>query len=59
MFNGAKFLTVALSLVMVGASTWAGEDRWRFIMTCDSRGTSVTGVNEIGLVYLPLVLRNN
>ncbi len=46
MFDGAKFLTFVLSLVIVSVSAFAGEDRWRFIMTCDSRGDSVTGVNE-------------
>ncbi|MBN2132122.1 MAG: metallophosphoesterase [Sedimentisphaerales bacterium] len=46
MLDGAKFLPFALSLVIVGASASAGADRWRFITTCDSRGGSVTGVNE-------------
>lgn len=52
MFDRAKLLTFALSLVIVGVSASAGEDRWRFIMTCDSRGSSVTGVNELVLSEL-------
>ena len=46
MCDRAKFSTFALSLVIVGVSVSAGADRWRFIMTCDSRGSFATGVNE-------------
>ena len=39
-------LALSLLLHLAVAVTCPAADRWRFIVTCDSRGDSVTGLNE-------------
>jgi len=46
MFNSNRALPFLLSLAVMSGAASAARGSWRFIMTCDSRGSSLTGVNE-------------
>ena len=35
-----------LSICLAGTVVGSAAERWRFLMTCDSRGSSITGTNE-------------
>ncbi len=48
--NTARYLNILLCSLLVAVVT-SGADRWRFIVTCDSRST-LTGVNEPVLAEL-------
>jgi hypothetical protein len=39
-------LYLALSICLIGTVAGTAAERWRFIMTCDSRGSYITGINE-------------
>ncbi|OHB67867.1 MAG: hypothetical protein A2Y77_01915 [Planctomycetes bacterium RBG_13_62_9] len=41
-----SFRTFALFICLAGTATLSAAERWRFIMTCDSRGSGATGIND-------------
>jgi hypothetical protein len=47
-----RFLEFALSLCLAASVAGPAAERWRFIMTCDSRGSVLTGINEEILVEM-------
>src|SRR4030042_490462 len=44
--NMLSFRTFALFICLAGTATLSAAERWRFIMTCDSRGSGATGIND-------------
>jgi len=41
-----RLLIPGLSIVLAAAAVCPAAERWRFVVTCDSRGSLLTGVNE-------------
>ena len=44
--NRANLFLCALLVCLAGVVNASAAERWRFIITCDSRGSVLTGIND-------------